>query len=530
MKLYNNNNNNNSNHTNNNNIPTNKNINLNDNISNNNLNDLSNSNNLNSQNIPISLPLSIQQQLYPLHTFRLNYQDIISSNILTSNQAIQLLDIFRDRYGRWVSFPAMTSTEKLLKRIRNRCPLLLTVSCLLSLKYGDPLLKQKIWVKLCSIVRKEVHWLSSTYSGGLEELQCLVILSAYCIGLSDSGFQDLNDNKDNNDNNDNEPLLLLDGWHLSGIGLTLFDKINGYGLLDQMYGNEIELLWESNKLKIENKLGKNLLNNNNIIINNNRIINNTDDEEYDDDDEFNMLTLHRIWNTLVLIQLSYCLLDGRKSWVGMDRLKPRDVSNLPNATNFDFRIVAEIHIYLIGFKYILLNENFEITIKSIKIWLEKWNSTFSQPSNQFVEIDYHFVEILIRIKQLKLDISSLNLITNENLKDILDIKMHSIAIINLINTVNDDSYFAFLSDQIHLTVFYATNILIIIISAVNKFNLNNDNNTNNNSQEIDSNHDNEIIKKIQKLIFRYRTVSATTQDTFYKYYNILQNVYNSKLN
>lgn len=485
-----------------------------------------------------SLPLSILQQLYPLHTFRPHYQDVISTNIITVDQAIQLLDIFRDRYGRWLSFPTMTSTKRLLKRFRNRCPLLLTVSCLLSLKYGDPLLKQKIWSKLCSIVRKEVHWLSSSYSGGLEELQCLVILGAYCIGLSDSSFQAAEESHTNTDDeekkisNDGEPLLLLDGWHLSGIGLTLFEKLNGYGILDQMYGDEIEILWQNNKRKIEAKLGKQVeppLHDGDTPTDKIHLHEHEEEEE-DDDDEFNLLTLHRIWNTLVLIQLAYCLLDGRKAWVGIEKLKPRQVSNIPSATNFDFRIISEIHMYLIGYRYIMLNETYDKANKDIKLWLDKWGSTFGQPSNQFVEIDYHFVGVLIKIKQLKLDVSSLDFLhpTSETgMKDVIDIKMHAHSIINLIDTVSDDSYFAFLSDQIHLTVFYATNILICILSAMEKLKHNAE------ESEVETNQhsvlDKEIIKKVEKLIFRYRTVAATKNDTFYKYYNILHNMFTTKL-
>lgn len=484
---------------------------------------------------PLSLPLSILQQLYPLHTFRPQYQDVISTNIITTDQAVQLLDIFRDRYGRWLSFPTMTSTKRLLKRFRNRCPLLLTVSCLLSLKYGDPLLKQKIWNKLCSIVRKEVHWLSSSYSGSLEELQCLVILGAYCIGLSDSGFPqkktELNSSGEETEEkvNDSDPLLLLDGWHLSGIGLTLFEKLNGYGILDQMYGDEIEVLWKNNKRKIEEKLGKQVespLHDGDTPVDKIHL-NENEEEDDDDDDEFNLLTLHRIWNFLVLIQLAYCLLGGRKSWVGIERLKPRQVSNIPSATNFDFRIVSEIHMYLIGYQYVMLNERYDETVKRIKIWLDKWNNTFGQPSNQFVEIDYHFVGILTKIKQLKLDMSSLEFLqpSSENgLNDVMEIKRHAHSIINLIDTVNDDSYFAFLSDQIHLTVFYATNILICILSASDKFG------RNGSQSDVESVvPDKEIIKKIEKLIFRYRTVAATKSDTFYKYYSILQDMFTNKL-
>lgn len=540
--------------------------------------------NLENSNL-VNLPLCIQQQLYPLHFFKPCYQDIITTNILTFDECIHLLDIFRDRYGRWLSFPSIKSTNKLLLRLRKRCPLLLTISCLLSLKYGDPILKLKIWDTLKNIVRKEVNWLYSSLSGSLEELQCLVILGAYSIGLSDNEF-DLNNSNNSNSNNNNVnniPILLLDGWQLSGIGLTFLDKFNNYGLLDQMYGIDNEILWKKNKkllnLKFNNIFTNNSNNNINIvnddlidknIINkeingnsnvennitgqqsqsqsqsqrqsqrqnqtqnnyhtniNNGDIENEDEDEDDDDDEidteeFNLLTLHRIWNTFILIHLAYCLLYGRKSWIDLNKLKPRNVSDISSATNFDFRIISEIHMYLIGYKHIILNEKINKTIDNIQNWLNKWNCTFSQPSNQFIEIDYHFIEILIKIKQLKINLNFVNLsnlnLNDKNLKDLNFIKLHCKSIINLINTVTDDSYYAFLSDQIHLTVFYSTNLLIKILSLLK-------NSPNNN---LTNKVNTEIIKKIQNLILRYRNVSTTQYDPFYKYYQILQLNYSNNL-
>lgn len=503
-----------------------------------------------------SLPLCLQQQLYPSHTFRPPYEDILTSNILSLPDTIKLIDIFRDRYGRWLSFPSLISTKVLIKRIRLRCPLLLTASCFLSLKYGDPLLKAKVWDKLYTIISREIHWLTSTYSGSLEELQCLVILGAYSCELSDSVY---------NNNLDKSTLLLLDGWYLSGIGLTLFEKINGYGLLDQMYGHETENLWKKNKNIIERKIGKfdttvrspNRINLISEIIrddpdeqneynDNGEDYDEYDDDDVDDNDEFNLLTLHRLWNGLVLIQLAYCLLYGRKSWISLDRLKPREVADIASATNFDFRIISEIHIYLLGYKHILLNDDYEDTVNGVKTWFNKWNVTFGQPSNQFIEIDYHLVQSLIKIKQIKIDINSILIISKESILTIFDkipnllgLKLHTVAIVNLITTVTDDSYFAFLSDQIHLTIFYSTNILISVLSILSKIKKSIDSvdieiNGHNNNAEILSKIENyilenDLLKRIKNLYLRYRTVATTKDDVYFKYYYILEKNFTSKL-
>ncbi|ONH75206.1 Transcriptional activator of proteases prtT [Pichia kudriavzevii] len=400
----------------------------------------------------ISLPLCIQQQLYPLHSFRPIYQDIITTKILTFNQAVQLVDIFRDRYGRWLSFPPLISTRKLIIRLRKRCPLLLTLACLLSLKYGDPLLKQKIWYKLNKIVCKEIHWLNSTYSGSLEELQCLVILGAYCIGLSDLTTDEIENGN---------PILLLDGWHLSGVGLTLFEKINHYGFGDQMYGPEVESQWKANNEEMKEKVSSNL--------------------------------------------------------------NPVEVSDISSATNFDFRIIGEIHIYLICYRFLFEDEPYRLLRKGINLWLERWQDTFGQASNQFVEIDYHFVEILVKIKSLKLDPHAFFNMNFNNLKELTELRKHALAILYLIDSVNDDSYFAFLSDQIHMMVFYATDILISTMSAINKLEKESHVSP---SETVDNS---QVNRDILNLIFRFRTVATTKNDTFYKYYSILERNYDSKL-
>jgi hypothetical protein len=513
-----------------------------------------------------TLPLSIQQQLYPLHLFKPPFEDIIDSKIITLEQAEQLVNVFRDRYGRWLSFPSLKSTKRLIKRLRLKCPLLLTISCLLSLKYGDPLLKQSIWKRMATIANREIHWLNSSYSCGLEELQCLVILGAYCIGMSDSSIDDRP--------TEEEPLLLLDGWNISGIGLTVFEKINSYGLLDQMYGSNVESLWGNNKKSIEKKLGLDKFNRARRF---NRTENTDEDEvgeeeegdsedDEEDTNEFNILTLHRIWNTLVLIQLAYCLLYGRRSWISIEKLKPRDVSHISSATNFDFRIIAEIHIYLIGYRYLIHNERFDDAVKGMKFWLDKWGSSFGQPSNQFVEIDYHFIEMLIKLKQSKLDLNSIclefhlhnsqsksttSMCTDSslngnganqfdfsslklNLNDLENLRMHSVSIVNSITTVTDDSYFAFLSDQIHLTIFFATNALISVLTILNTLKKNAhtiDFTATNMDRSVMTNFhmDKALLKKVQSLIFRYRTVATNTNDTFFKYYSILENNYSSNL-
>ena len=128
------------------------------------------------------------------------------------------------------------------------------------------------------------------------------------------------------------------------------------------------------------------------------------------------------------------------------------------------------------------------------------------------------------------DFSSLKL----NLNDLENLRMHSVSIVNSITTVTDDSYFAFLSDQIHLTIFFATNALISVLTILNTLKKNAhtiDFTATNMDRSVMTNFhmDKALLKKVQSLIFRYRTVATNTNDTFFKYYSILENNYSSNL-
>ncbi|KGK35351.1 hypothetical protein JL09_g5499 [Pichia kudriavzevii] len=110
-----------------------------------------------------------------------------------------------------------------------------------------------------------------------------------------------------------------------------------------------------------------------------------------------------------------------------------------------------------------------------------------------------------------------------NLKELTELRKHALAILYLIDSVNDDSYFAFLSDQIHMMVFYATDILISTMSAINKLEKESHVSP---SETLDNS---QVNRDILNLIFRFRTVATTKNDTFYKYYSILERNYDSKL-
>ncbi|KAG7880967.1 hypothetical protein KL905_002167 [Ogataea polymorpha] len=336
-------------------------------------------------------PPAVLNQLNLLPSLENMQTDIVSVRLLSYDQAAKLLDIFRDRYGRWISFPDTFSTPQLLTHIRKTCPLLLTVACALSLKYGDPNLKELVYHEMLLIIKRDLERSLVNMPKRLEFLQCLIILSIYSVSLSDESAE-----------------LRLDGWYLSHIGIHLFLRLNSYGLFEYLYDPALVQF------------------------------------------EFNELTSYRIINTLVLIHLAYSLLSGKQSSYSLGTLTPKKFYDHSLSTNFDYRIIAEVEVYLFAYRYLHLGESLEIVRSQMKGWLSEWEELFTSSANEFVEIDYHLAELLLIFGENDADLQKVR----ENAEAYDAAYFHSAEILKLAVSITDDSYFAFLSDQMHMIIVY----------------------------------------------------------------------------
>ncbi|ODV86473.1 hypothetical protein CANARDRAFT_27675 [[Candida] arabinofermentans NRRL YB-2248] len=392
-----------------------------------------------------SFPDPVLDQMNLLKPSIESQTDLISINLLSYDQAIKLLDIFRDRYGRWISFPDNYSTEKLLKRIRLKCPLLLTVACALSLKYSDPRLKEQVYDSMLEVLKTDLKHCLVDMPNNLEFLQCLIILSIYSVSLSSEKIG-----------------LRLNGWYLSSLGIHLCLDLNNFGIFDHLYDpNDVEF-------------------------------------------EFNELTTYRIFNTLILIHMAYTLLSGKITSISMNILKPKRFFELNLSTNFDYRIIAEIEIYIIAYRFLQLDESIETIKVDIKEWLSQWYYLFNKTANEFVEIDYHLAELMINLKVNRVDVFAQSL----NFKDIQIFKVidfHATKILKLISSIKDDSYFAFLSDQIHLIIVYDTTIVIKLLGYNDKAKV-----------KLQSEVE-ESLKFIVRLIQRYKRISTSESGSLSRY-------------
>lgn len=416
--------------------------------------------------------------------------DIISCGILTENEAVALMDDFRSNYGRWVSFPLQISTADLIKQIRKRSSLLLTTCCSISLRYslnvkpspGDidnhrrkkdtyGAIIRHLMKDLNKVLLRYASFQGSKGAGGdVEFLQSMVILSIYLFSLSSIVANTIDPELILEDESDLRDLN-LDPWYLSSLGLSLFvSKLTFGTLLPPAPRRDVEGANFSPPFTLM--------------------------DDGADSDDSQMLTLLRIYNHLILIHLVSCVLSGRMCLVDEIRLNYCITAlSLPSATNFDGRMVSEIGILLIAYNFIQMNlssncnqltqleANLQTVNEEVQAWYDQWEYLFDQPAVQFVEFCYDFccLQILLNYTYCKdqvlskkserlfeaNDLESIEgILSKADKTQLIKILYHSYTLVNFVTRVDDDSYFAYLSDQIHFFFFYGAIVLVTILKYI----------------------------------------------------------------
>ncbi|RLV91021.1 hypothetical protein JA1_004156 [Spathaspora sp. JA1] len=374
------------------------------------------------QNLLISTPRQ-QQQKEP---------NVITVGILTEAEVIMLIDEFRREFGKWISLPPEIPTKDWINQINSS--LLLTTCCCCIIMVGQrknhistlpiELVCQKFVQDLNqSIFKNSSYQSNSEYI--LEFLQSIVLLSTYSISISSLIQQHV------------DPTFNLDSWSLSQMGLTRFISSCTFGHLNNS----------------------------------------------EDDDDM-ILTQLRIYNHLCLTHLFSCMISGRMCILDEIRINQCFASlSLVNANNFDGRMVSEINMLVLAYSFIQmnndvsdlsqLNQNLNNILQEIKLWYRQWEYLFSQPTIQFVELNYHFCNLLIYYgyeyhKNRFSNPGSNNTPGLDLLSDTLDelslIEMfnHAYHVVKQVND-SDDVSFAYLSDQVHFCFYFAALCLIKIL-------------------------------------------------------------------
>ncbi|CAI5755733.1 unnamed protein product [Candida verbasci] len=369
---------------------------------------------------------------------------IANLGIFNNFEIMNLIDDFRRNYGRWVSFPPGVTTNILFSDMIDKCPLLLTSCILISYKYSifdpDREFETDEKIKYLKMIRQLILDLDDSllkYSsfkdnenGFLEFLQSMVILSIYSTSISSTVSAIMNKYEIDEFSEKDKQMFQnfnLDPWMLSCNGLTTFITKSTFG-------------------RLKNR---------------------------------EPLIMLRIYNHLCLVHLINSIFTGRMSILDENKIKDcSSALSLLNATNFDGRMVSEIGILFITYKYIQSNSNetsveklkrnFISVMNEISQWYETWEYLLNQPALQFIEFNYNICMMLIqyiysfKLSSIKnetdksLDFENLSFVLNScDFKMLQKMFEHASAAISHINNIQNDSYFAYLSDQLHFCFYFA---------------------------------------------------------------------------
>ena len=133
-------------------------------------------------------------------------KDIVTLRFISKAEAYSLLNIFREKYGKWISLKPDITTEELLNEYRTESSLLLDVCCLVALRSSrNQALKRKITQILINRISNSLaKEILNNPSTDLKYISTLTLLSFYGYSLS----QPANFN--------------IDPWFYSGLALKHF--------------------------------------------------------------------------------------------------------------------------------------------------------------------------------------------------------------------------------------------------------------------------------------------------------------------
>ncbi|KAI3405022.2 hypothetical protein KGF56_002187 [Candida oxycetoniae] len=402
-------------------------------------------------------------KLFTLSSQQQSQDNLVDLGILTEHEAIALMDDFRRNYGRWVSFPINLSTQILVLDLKQRSPLLLATCCCLTLRYISLNDEAAVWKfhQLSKILIRHLNQslsmitcFSSSEYGFVEFLQSLVVLSIYSTSLSalvasiakikhDSELMEFN----------------LDPWQISSVGITAFLTKSTFQLFRTSDG--------------------------------------ANEQTRQNNGSYGTLTLLRIYNHLCLVHIINSVFSGRMAVVDDSRVKYcSSVLSLFDATNFDGRMVAEIYILYSTYRYTQLGNNnsasrpssliesdFNDVLKEFHQWHQNWAYLLQQPALQFVELTYNFCLVLVNYvrlfqkvmipheaqKQLDLDPQLMtNTLIQSSAQELTKMCECAENVANHMNAIINDSYLAYLSDQVHFCCYFSGIFLINIVKVMDK--------------------------------------------------------------
>ncbi|KAH3661482.1 hypothetical protein OGAPHI_006329 [Ogataea philodendri] len=260
-------------------------------------------------------------------------EDIVGSGLIPEPLANQLVSICVEYYGHWIAMYELP--PGFVNDLRVKCPMLLAVMCLLGLRYyKGPLLKNgnHLARSLLQIMQRLLSASILVVPQIKYQIQSLLLISLFAVSLSHQSFY-------------------FDGWFLSG-----------YGLLHYIT-REMDLNLLSDRLRLHP----------------------------DRNESF------RLWNQMVLGHLVYCILSGRPCLIDTLRLDQcRNILEIPSASSFDGRVVAQLSILLTLYNSLQFKEPLDVSLKDLKSSFNDWKHLLEQHSvGRPISITYRFAKVML---------------------------------------------------------------------------------------------------------------------------------------
>ncbi|KAL4878474.1 hypothetical protein BJY04DRAFT_221196 [Aspergillus karnatakaensis] len=324
-------------------------------------------------------------------------QAVPLDGLVPSDLALSLLSIFQEHYGRWVLFDLDEDVHELLGRVK-KSPLLFSACCLIAVRHTSQSLAGNLAPKLYETARSLIQSALLLSSQPMEFFQAALIL---CMWSTTVG----------------QVPLSIDSWLLSGFALQ---HCQSSPLFSAILGSS------------------------------------SGTSGYD------RVTLDRwfLWNHLCLVHLHYCVGTSRRSMLQDWQIaRCRAIVHSDRATNYELRMVAEIHLYRAVYEILSGPIDIAQSTAGLQTWRQEWQLVLEQPRAQFLMMGFHFSHLLLYDRCLKTKSAR----ARESI--VSEMISHATAIIKLaMDTVDERT--RHLSDHIyHMITFAAITICRLIGSS-----------------------------------------------------------------
>lgn len=263
--------------------------------------------------------------------------DVILQGVINAEDAVFLLSIFQQHYGRWVSLDPELPTPVLLKDVR-RSPLLLSACCLIAVRHTSQDLAARLAPNLLSEAKSQISAALLTTPQPVEFLKAALLLCMWSTTIA-------------------RIPLSIDSWLLSSFALQ-HGTVSGFGpsaahlIPEGMEKSDLDTLC--------------------------------------------------VWNHLCLAHLHYCVGTGRKAVLDQEDLKRCRLALVAARTsNFESRMVAEVFLYWIVYESSRNPVDLPKTQSALRAWKEEWKHLLGEPRSQFIQMGYHFAQLLAYDRSLK---------------------------------------------------------------------------------------------------------------------------------